>query len=472
MSVDQAFGKHLQRLIKAVGEQGLAKRLEWLQPSPIGVRLKALTTIQRRKWPDLVRFAAALRKEAQHDLDAMTSQQRDWSALWRDTQRLRDEAERRWPRPDTHPEWSSWHDRLVSDVVAKGFSAEQVEAGLVRYAHATAHDMMKMAEEPIVWFGRQLDACLPSRLSSLAAADLADAVAQFNIEYEAPPNPVREPEPDVARDWERTATRALREIQTALRTGDLGAARSRAMSAESEADQLVAPLLRAAAYHASHPPSSHDAADGRRALRIADAIRAVLFAKSAARAVVWRTGWAEGSPLVAGWLAAATNLSFESAFRTPPVTSLADLARIPADFDATELSIEGHVGPITIVHRGAKAISSTTLTEKSGASVQVGIPYIKIDSGGMVPGAYARLDGRFMVRHDDFTGPVLVLDRRNLAEGARTSWLDWLAHELSAVITPIAHNFAATWSWIAGADGAGNPLQYGTWSANIRQRAV
>jgi hypothetical protein len=120
------------------------------------------------------------------------------------------------------------------------------------------------------------------------------------------------------------------------------------------------------------------------------------------------------------------------------------------------VTVEGRVGKVKIVHRGRKVISSTSLTDASGAALAVGLPYIKLDSGGIVEGSYARITGRYSRTHADFSSPVLVPDRRNLTDDSRSSWLDWLALELSPICTPAAHHLAAAWSWVAGPDGAAN----------------
>jgi hypothetical protein len=459
--VDDKLEQDITERLEAIGVRDLAQRLEWLQPYPVGFRILALVAIRKLAWSELHTRAKDLRHEAQHDLAAMKAQQREWRALWTDIQKVRHAAEGKWNRPDKHSEWAELHDQVVARIVQQGYPKAQAEAALEKLGKFSANDMLDVIEAPTLWFGRQIDVCAPQRLSGLAAADLADAVVEFNL-TEAP----HKPGTAVSHTAASHALDLLRDLYATLRAGD--AARRKADEAEHTAADLMAPLLKAAAYYAMHRPANVDADEGRRELEIADAIRTVLFVRSAARLISWNAGWPEDSPELARWHAAAKSHPFDSAFSPPPVTAIGGLG---AASDGKRVTVEGRAGTVAITHVAGKPISTMSLTDASGATVQVGLTHIKLDSGGLVAGTYARITGTYLRSREDFTGPVLIVERRNLMRDAKTSWFDWLAHELEAVITPIAHNLLATWSWALGPDGAGNPLQYETWSASVRPRA-
>jgi len=105
------------------------------------------------------------------------------------------------------------------------------------------------------------------------------------------------------------------------------------------------------------------------------------------------------------------------------------------------------------------------MTDRAGHTLQVGLPYIKLDSGGIVENTYVRFVGNLYRHHHDFAGQVFVPARRSLTQDSQHSWMDWLTLRLMPVATPVAHNLAARWSWAVGRDGAGNPLRYGTWAS-------
>jgi hypothetical protein len=185
----------------------------------------------------------------------------------------------------------------------------------------------------------------------------------------------------------------------------------------------------------------------------------------------WKAGWPPGSPLLGPWLDAARKRAFESAFEAPEPTPLAEIARAPQDFDGKLISVEGRIGPVAITHRGSKAISSTSVSDASGAVIRAGLTHIKLDSGGLVLGSYAHLTGTYALSHADFDTPVLMLDRRNLTADAEASWLDWLELELLPVITPTPHGLGSRWSWMRGTDGPGNLLRFGTWAKSSHGRS-
>jgi hypothetical protein len=134
------------------------------------------------------------------------------------------------------------------------------------------------------------------------------------------------------------------------------------------------------------------------------------------------------------------------------------------------VTVEGQLGAVAIVHRGRKAISSASVADRKAKSIAVAIPYIKLDSGGMTPGAYVRIAGVWQQSSKEVAGAALLIDRINLGELGKSSWSDWTKGRLAAVFQPTPHNLAATWSWETGANGAGNQLRYGTWFDPRRSR--
>lgn len=469
MAFGPKFGKELQRRLRHFGGGRLEKRLDWLEPYPIGLRVAATVAIGASAWSELATLAASVRRDATRDLTAMNAQQSEWATAWTDVQRVRAVLESTWRAPEDREGWEGARQGLLRDMAARGIGRQKLKVAIASFSRATADGLMKLVEDPISLVGRQLEAGVLGRLSGLAAADLGEAVARFNVLVARPHTLTRRPSASVGSVALRRASALLHGLHAGLQHGTRAGIVRKAQHAEAKAQQLLEPLVRAAAMHAIHQRATIDPDEGRRAIEVADAIRSALFVRSAARAIEWSAGWPEMSPLWGAWREAARTRSFESRFSTPPVTSHADVSNALGASRPTLVTVEGRVGTVKIVHRGKKAISSTSLTDASGSTVSVGLPYIKLDSGGMVEGCYARVTGTYWRAHDDFPGPVLVLDRRNLAHDARTSWLDWLAHELSPVVTPVAHHLTATWTWLPGPDGAVNPLQYATWSAPRRE---
>src|SRR5204863_6992216 len=129
----------------------------------------------------------------------------------------------------------------------------------------------------------------------------------------------------------------LRSLHAALGSRRRTLVVSRARRIETRSVQLLGPLLATAAYWAVRNAGENNTGEtttesGRDAIEVADAIRIALFARSAARVATWEMGWPDGSSLLNTWYNSVKSKSFESAFRAPPITTLAAIARKPENF--------------------------------------------------------------------------------------------------------------------------------------------
>lgn len=440
-----------------VGESARKKRAEWRQPFGAGLPVVLVELINASAWKDLVRLAVDIRKETTHDLEQMGRQQDDWRRMSEDVEVLRADFAATWRSPNTSEQWAAKQDSLIEELVAKGMEREEATEAIAAFGRATARDVMRNIEEPIAAWAPELEDCSIGRLAALAAADLSDAVGKFN-QYAAHPH-----EEQVSTSAIVTRLRAqLRELHQELKSENRDDLEKLSKRIEGEIDDTLEPLLRAAAHLSDPIATTNDREHGRAGVAIADAIRLSLLLRSAARVVTWKSGWGESSALLRTWRAAARDKSFATVFRPPPLKQLGAFATSPPS-SGQRVSIEGWIGPIAINHRGRKAISTAAITDRAGHTLQIGLPYIKLDSGGIVANTYVRFVGTYQLQHDDFDGPVFIPARRSLTQDSRHSWMDWLTLALMPVTTSVPHNVCGQWSWAPGRDGAGNPLRYGTW---------
>jgi hypothetical protein len=457
--------KDIKRRLKAFGGPLMKKRIEWLHPVAVVFPIEASLLLNQLQWSRLRTLGTKTRAAATSDLAAMANQQREWGLLWNDVQRMKRRIEERWQAPKTLPNWDEIRARMIDEAADRGLTAAQVEQGLRTFANATASDAMRAVESPTVLFGRQLEFAATSRGSALAASDIAESVARLNLTAGT-----NKPATTVAAKSSAVAASIIGAIYAAFRTGRPRDVVAQTRKVESETNRTLRVLVDAAAYYATHDSGLVDMDAGRHAIEIGRALRATFFARALARAASWVAKWPADSPYFVEWQAAASSRSFESQTVTPDVTPISTIVTSPSAFDGELVTIEGKVGPISIIHRAQKAISSTTLTDGTGAHARVGLTHIKIDSGGLVIGAYAKITGRFSTNHDDFESPVLVPDRRNLTDASATSWFDWVALRLLPVLFVTPHNLAIETSWSVGRDGPGNPLRYRTWASHKRRR--
>ncbi len=126
--------------------------------------------------------------------------------------------------------------------------------------------------------------------------------------------------------------------------------------------------------------------------------------------------------------------------------------------------VVGTVGHVNIRHLRRHAFSDATLIGAGGSELRFGVPFIKLDSGGVAPGAAVQIDGTFRRSVPWLDGhPAVVLRRVSLAALGRDSWRAWLSSEIAHVFEAVPHGLGLAWSWELGPDGAGNQLRYATW---------
>jgi hypothetical protein len=452
---------------KAFATRYLTKRLEWLRPYPVGVRVESLVAMQRADWSGLDRKAGAYRRDAAGDLKGIRRQQADLVQLAGDVATLEKAAQRGWKRPKDRDDWPDIEAALVKKLRQKQLTPKQIEVGVANFAKADADDMMKPLKDPLAAYEHQLDASATMRFSALAAADVAAAVAAVNKAVQRARSPKKPPE-GLARSSTDKLFASLKALKAALRSGRRSSVLAKSAQCESAAAREIERLVDPVAYWIRLGNRSGQLEPARNGLPLADALRLALLASSAARVAAWKIALAESSEMRALWIEAAAK-SFASVYRPPAPTPLADVARAPARFDGKRITIQGLVGPVAIVHRGPdKVISTTSLSDGRGAVVSVGLSFIKLDSGGLVPGCYAVLTGTFRAHGEEFSAPTLQIERRRLAEDGKSSWLDWVQLQLLPVVTPVPHALGGRWSWAGGANGPGNLLRYGTWSDGRR----
>jgi hypothetical protein len=448
----------------------LKERVKWLGSYPVGLRLKSQLAIQDSDWKKLARHARDYRRDASRDMVKIRSQLRDWTGTESDMTRLVDAARARgaWKRPDAREDWDELRARVVQRLVQKGATKAEALRVANQVANTTFDDLVKVARDPLRVWASHLETAASSRMSALAAVDLAEAVARFN----RPVSNFRTLKvltPAQIRKAVSLVSAAEKGLHRAVRTlsGRKVAASARAL--RRIAEKQVPSLVDVAIYHAPKGSAADTVTAGRLSVTIASALRLALRAVAAARYVEWIAEWPEDSPLFQEIRKAARARSFPSRYSEPPLRRIEDLAGAPADFDGRDLCIEGRIGPVTVIHEGSKVLSVASVTDATGSVIAAGVPHYKIDSVGLVAGSYARLSGTFRISSAEFSGPTLIVDRRDLTTDSETSWSDWLSLRLLPILTVIPHGLCVETGWTRGRDGPGNPVRYGVWSANKRR---
>lgn len=361
-------------------------------------------------------------------------------------------------------DWPDTRTRLTEELVRRDLDAEAIRAAIARL-EATASRKVEAFETLKTAAARsaaRLDDLATTHLTARLGATLALAVARFNQLVTDKARQVANPIV-FCEETERKLDTAERCLWKALGKGDLASVWAAAADIRFVA---ASALLDGAIPHAASLALSRKekGADPAVSVRLGNLIRDLLTGIALGHYVGWVSNWPEGLGPTKLWLQSARKLPYSSKRKAPGAVSLQALASKPQGYDGRQLTVEGLLGKVDIVHRGRKAISSAPVVdEKTGASIRIAIPYIKLDSGGMAEGALVRVSGTWKTRSSETEEPALIIDRLNFGLLGKSSWRDWATAQLASIFEDVPHGLAASWSWEPGVDGAGNQLRYDTW---------
>ena len=414
---------------RALLDRGSPQFSQWTRVYPPLLRPRFLVPIRDQAWTTLADLARAESAARRADLDEMVR-----------------------------------HRNMINQMLQR-----RDEGAVLLGANSAARTALKGMTTKLGDLAEQLTGLAQNHLSCHMAATLAMAVARFNRldPSQGAPNTTD------AGQIDKQLQTARKAVYSALQAGNLMTVRARATDLAATAGSLLfdRTLLAAAALSARRKAGVGDfTADGRLALRYAGLIRQELRDLALGRYLAWVAYWHGDVEAIGCWTEAAQTLPLTLSYKAPPAVAIATLAADPAAMSGQLVTVEGALGPVTIVHRGRKAISSAPVADKKGRTITITIPYIKLDSGGMTPGAYVRITGLWQQSSKEVAGPALLIDRLNMGELGRRSWNDWTIGRLASVFQASPHNLAAEWSWEIGANGAGNQLRYGTWFVQRRTR--
>jgi hypothetical protein len=155
---------------------------------------------------------------------------------------------------------------------------------------------------------------------------------------------------------------------------------------------------------------------------------------------------------------------FESLSPQGRPVSLADLVADPDAFDGQMVAVEGEVQDLVTKVEQGKATSNFCLVDPvTETAINVFVPYIQIDSTGLVGGCAAHLVGPWL-KYDSESRQenTLHIDRIAFTEQAKESWLDYQTSQVRAFFDYLPHNLNMSWGWQAGVPGAVNQVYHTT----------
>jgi hypothetical protein len=442
------------------------KLKEWGRARPADLRFKYLGSILKGNWETLAGLARADLKARRVHLRGMRLSQDRAAALAAKMGYLAAYAKVFYAPFSKREDWPVLREKTKHLLMTHHVSPDEAAKMLA--------DFETKERRPAWpgWFMRSterieaLDRLARQELAATMGATLALAVARYNQHVGGNVHPTTDPR-KVCKRIQAETDQAESDLYRALAAADLPLAWAYAtrLSRTAAASLMNSVLIHSAAVAIKRRAGSDGPEEGRLALTCGNLTRQLLRAIALGQYVAWIASWPANAPLAREWLLAAGRLPFAANSKPCATAAVANLAARPATADGKLVTVEGKLGAVKIVHRKRKVISSAPVSDAKGKSITIAIPYCKLDSGGMVPGAYVEVSGTWQKQSKEVSGSALLIDRLSFGELGKRAWRDWATAQLAHVFAPVPHGLAASWSWEPGSDGAGNQLRYGVWFA-------
>mgnify|MGYP000589286361 CR=1 FL=1 len=144
------------------------------------------------------------------------------------------------------------------------------------------------------------------------------------------------------------------------------------------------------------------------------------------------------------------------------LTKIKDIINSPSTYNNSDLIIRGKVKNINIRHlsRG-KVLSDAEIHDSLGRVMKICIPYIKLDSGGIVEDSFIYVYGEFIISNPEANGDdAISIKRLSLSNLAKTNWEGWIRYIQRDIHEQIPHSLMCAFSSSFGSDGLINPAKY------------
>jgi hypothetical protein len=423
------------------------------------------------RWAELDKLArdrADVARERSSELDARADRMAE---ILRRLDRVSDIRRQLPPPANQRSDWPQLRPRIVEGFREKGLSEAEARRAATQVGSFSLANHAEESRRRLCAAAEEISELHQDAASALCGALLAGAVSRFNrsARRHDPERTARASE-EWCADVERVVRAGERRLHRAFGSGDLFRAHLQARDLAVLAESHIEEGARHAAASARRRRGTPDPFEHALARRLGDCLRQLLRGVALGTVAGHAARGNERCSPTRDWLAAAGRLEFQNP-AVIPTWSVARLAQ--GDFPGTRemVAVEGTVSSLTITHRARKAVSLAELTGGGDHSARVALPYIKLDSGGLVPGASVRVVGDWRQTLDWLEGgSALVVDQRNVGDLSRRYWQDWVTDALRYTFQPSPHGLEMSWSWELGPDGAGNQLRFDTWAARRTPR--
>jgi hypothetical protein len=141
-------------------------------------------------------------------------------------------------------------------------------------------------------------------------------------------------------------------------------------------------------------------------------------------------------------------------------TKVADILNNPQAYKDKFVTICGLFSDLKIIHKGRKAISIASVSDEDGKKIPVFIPYIKVDSTGLVNGCMCTITGYWRLNSKETNFNSLQIDILSLKDLSLHDWQSFKKYYCKDIYEPITNQLNLSFEWKMGRSGAVNPIIY------------
>ncbi len=439
------------------------KTRKWINVYPADIRPKSLEKILSQDWDALTRQARKNMKAMDTKLAEMKIQQKKISNVVKKAETAEETVTANWTPLTNRDKWAEQRKKIAEELKKKGIPAQAIESEISKLEDIKPKNIFQVIKKFLNSSVTHLDNFAQANLSYYMGSIFLLSVSRFNLAVKSVKS-IKLPTEKALTKVQKDLSNKEQRIWSALKSKDLSKAIKLAQALTEWANDNLNDMTKyAAAVAKKRKQEPEDVKYGEMSLHIGDIIRDLLLAVAIGKRVDWLANWGASVVATSELIKAASSKKFSVAQNTNQKVEISVLAQDPSKYNGKEVTVKGFVGTVNIEHRSGKAISSAPIHDSNGNVVYLVLPYIKMDSGGLVKGSFARVSGTWNAKSNEINKPALQIGRRSLNEESKNSWIAWMEDSLRNIIEIIPHYLTAGWSWEPGHDGAVNSIRYGTW---------
>lgn len=415
-------------------------------------------------WPGLQAYCQGKMSATLSKVVLLANERSQINSLYAGILALKPDFSTYYVAPGSNATWQGYRAQMYQDMVNQGMSATDAETFLTKLDTKGGQNAYELAKGALDQYPLLVNDAIEGHIGQYAYYYHADALAQVNIHFANPvvlgynvSNKIN----SLSNGLKTRQTTVYNKIKALDIAGAVSSCNTYIAWINARMQAEIAPIV-AYCRQARNAVGSSFTNDGRRAMKAGALFQEAVYCRALFEWIRFMAQWHAEVKTYKELTAKAASLAATTVGISGTTVSVSTLNGNPAAYDGQDVVVEGVLSNLAITHVTATKVKSTAEVKNSaGVAVNVVLPHIKLDSGGLIVGAYVKLSGRFAASNAEAGGsPAISLSRLPLGDLAQTSWHAWLRQQLSNVYVVVPHNLETTFSGEPGADGLVNPVKY------------